>query len=119
MGEALLSEFVTWTADGLASGELSGTERGQVSEGCRAPMIEMYRIELPSVDLEAMSTEERALLLLLGLVFNRITALVKIVHFSHNEHCVGAEPSRQIQAAQTTALTLLLFSALYEGWEIV
>ena len=81
-------------------------------------MIDVIRVPLPKDKLQAMSKEERSLLLLLGHAANQITILSKMLIFSTNktpEH----EPEQQISGAQSQMLARYAIAIMDEAWKFV
>jgi hypothetical protein len=78
----------------------------------------VYRVALPIDRLQALTTEERSLLFLLGYAANQIAMLGKLVVFSSNKTPDDAV-EQKLSGAQTQMLARLAIGILTETWELV
>jgi hypothetical protein len=81
-------------------------------------MIEVYRIPVPKDRLQALSPDERVLLLLLGYVSNQVLMLQKLLIYA-----TRLDPKEEVEqhatAVQTQMLVRIAVSAAFEAWRLI
>jgi len=81
-------------------------------------VIEVYRIPIPKDRLQALSRDERVLLLLLGYVSNQISLLQKLVVFATN-HTPERDFEQHCTGVQTQIIVRLIIGDLNEAWRLI
>jgi hypothetical protein len=80
--------------------------------------IDVYHVVISQEKLRAMSSDERAFLLLLGYAANQVSMLQKLLMFSMNK-LPSSELEQTLCAAQTQMILRLAIGTLHESWLMI
>lgn len=81
-------------------------------------MIQILRIPVPKDRLQALSKDERVLLLLLGYVSNQILMMEKLLTFASRKDPTD-DAEQKMTGVQTQMLLRLMIGILNEAWEVI